>query len=110
MQCRAIFCATPEFGGLWTNADPGELTVDAHGLHMTGEMSLSVDFTAIRCVRMFRHCGLCRMIEVIHDEGTLFVAPIRGLFFCGCFAWVNFFKTGELFRLLSTEVPRVHAP
>ena len=109
MRCNAIFCGQPELGGLLMDASPCKLTVDVRGLHVSGETPLSVEFSTIRSVRMFRHKCLCRMIEIVHDGGTLFVAPIRGLFFWGKFAWVNFFKTGELFRLLSFEVRRVHS-
>ena len=108
--CDAIFCTHLEFGGFLMDASPGELTIDGSGLHLSGDTAVSVEFSTIRSVRMFRHKCLCRMIEIIHDGGTLFVAPIRGIFFWGKLAWINFFKAGELFQRLSGEVCRVHTP
>ena len=99
MQCKAIYSDQPELGGLMMDVSPGVLTLNGEKLVLEGERPVTVALAEIRSLRMFRHLCLCRMIEIVHDRGTLFVAPICGIFF-GVFAWVNFFGDSDLHILL----------
>ena len=48
---------------------------------------------------MFRLHGLGRVIEIDHRQGRLFLSVVRLMI--GQFAFIDFFKTGALFKQLS---------
>ena len=85
--------------GLKTNVLNGRAWLDNSGLHLEGPMSLDIPFRDVNRVKMFRLHGLGRVIEIDHRQGRLFLSVVRLMI--GQFAFIDFFKTGALFKQLS---------
>ena len=83
--------------GLQTQVQKGRLDLNDHSLvfRSSGDIT-SISINTIRSVGMFRLHGLSRVIRLDHDAGSTFLAVTRLMI--GQFAFVNFFKTGALFR------------
>jgi hypothetical protein len=57
----------------------------------------------ITSTRLFRLHGLGRVVQIDHSAGRLYIAVVRAMI--GQFAFINFFRTGDLFeRLQSTPL------
>jgi hypothetical protein len=62
-------------------------------------------FTSIQTVEMFRLHGLGRMIKLVCKDKTIIFLTVTWFSIAGYFAVINFFKTGELFRKLKSQIP-----
>jgi hypothetical protein len=85
--------------GLKTKALKGRAWLDDSGLHVEGPTSVEIPLRDIKQVKMFRLHGLGRVIQVDYVDGRLFLSVVRLMI--GQFAFINFFKTGALFKQLS---------
>jgi hypothetical protein len=86
--------------GLKTRVSKGEAWIDDAGLNIKGPTGSTVIARAdFQKAERFRLHGLARVIRVQHRGGLLFLAVVR--FMIGQFAFVNFFRTGELQKALS---------
>ncbi len=86
--------------GLKTHVLKGKAWVDSSGLHVEGPGGTSFVPTAnINEVEMFRLHGLGRVIRLDHQDGRLYLSVTRLMI--GQFAFINFFKTGELHKILA---------
>ena len=98
MATYKVFFYIGEELGLKTRALKGRAWLDDSGLHVEGPTNLSIPRSEVRQVEMFRLHGLGRVIQVDHTNGRLFVSVVRLMI--GQFAFINFFKTGDLFKKL----------
>jgi hypothetical protein len=89
--------------GVQTKVQKGRLHLDDHSFvfRSSGDVT-QVSINTIRSVSMFRLHGLSRVIRVDHDAGSTFLAVTRLMI--GQFAFVNFFKTGALFKKMQAMV------
>jgi hypothetical protein len=86
--------------GLQTRASKGEAWIDASGLNIKGpDDTILIPGANIQKVDMYRLHGLGRVIQVDHHNGRLFLSVIRLMI--GQFAFINFLRTGKLYRALS---------
>ncbi|WP_109486607.1 hypothetical protein [Occallatibacter savannae] len=85
--------------GLKTKVLKGRAWLDNSCLRVEGLTSLEISFRDVSRVKMFRLHGLGRVIEIDHRQGRLFLSVVRVMI--GQFAFINFFKTGALFKQLS---------
>lgn len=81
----------------------GVLSWQAQSLVITGQSPFVIPFASCVSVEMFRLYGLSRMIKLVCKDRTIFLAVIR-FSLGGYFASVNYFKTGELFERLKTQL------
>jgi len=98
MSYKVIYYRGPSIG-LRTRTRNGHLAVRGNSLTISGDDELSIPGGAIRDVELFRLHGLCRMLRIEHDRGTLFVTVVRFCLF-NWFALVNSFQTGRLHQEL----------
>jgi hypothetical protein len=77
----------------------GNAWIDAAGLHVEGSENFAIPGSQLATVELFRLYGLGRVIRVEHSQGRLFLSVIRLMI--GQFAFINFFKTGALYRELA---------
>jgi len=94
-----VFFHAGEELGLKTRAMKGRAWLDDAGLHVEASSAIRIARQDLRQVKMFRLHGLGRVIQVDHANGRLFLSVVRLMI--GQFAFINFFKTGELFEQLS---------
>ncbi len=99
-----VFFHVGEELGLKTRVLKGCAWLDDAGLHVEGPVSDTVGLQDLRSVRMFRLHGLGRVIQIDHANGRLYLAVVRLMI--GQFALINFFKTGQMFKDLSSVTNR----
>jgi hypothetical protein len=85
-----------------TKVDSGSAMLSDNALEITGKNPISIPFSSIKSVEMFRLHGLGRMIKLVHATGTLFLAVVRINLF-GYFVIINFFKAGKLHEQLKEK-------
>jgi hypothetical protein len=86
--------------GLKTRVSQGAAWIDSSGLNIKGpDGDIFFPAADINGVELFRLHGLGRVIRVDHQDGRLYVSVVRLMI--GQFAFINFFKTGELHTLLA---------
>jgi len=91
---KVFFHNGPEIG-LKTHVLKGTASIDLSGLNIqSSEGSSFIPSASINDAELFRLHGSMRVIRVEHQGGRLYLAVVR--FMIGQFAFVNFFKTGEL--------------
>jgi len=78
----------------------GHAWLDDSGLHIEGSDNFNIPVHAVQQVKLFRLHGLGRVIQIDHHGGRLFLSVVRLMI--GQFAFINFFKTGRLYKDLST--------
>lgn len=83
---------------LKTKVERGEAWLDDTGLHVSGPSEVIVLSEDLLAAELIRLHGLGRVIRVEHRQGQLFLSVVR--FMIGQFAFINFFKTGELHKEL----------
>ena len=86
-----------------TKVDSGSALLSDSALEIVGSNPISIPFSNMQTVEMFRLHGLGRMIKLVHTKGTLFLAVVRLNLF-GYFAINNFFKTGQLNKHLKEKL------
>jgi hypothetical protein len=84
----------------------GHAWLDEIGLHVDGQDSLQIPLSELQQVKLFRLHGLGRVIQLEHLHGRLFLSVTRLMI--GQFAFINFFKTGRLYKELLTSANRGH--
>jgi hypothetical protein len=90
--------------GLKTRVSRGTALVDSSGLNIKGPGgNIFVPARDIIEVELFRLHGTGRVVRVDHQGGRLYLSVTRLMI--GQFAFINFFKTGELHKLLAGLVP-----
>ena len=86
--------------GLKTRVSKGTAWIDASGLNIEGPSGSSlIPASDIKEAELFRLHGTTRVIRVDYAGGRVYLAAVR--FMIGQFASVNFFKTGELHKMLA---------
>lgn len=95
---KAFFHVGNELG-LKTRVLKGRTWLDDSGLHVEGSTSVDIPLHDIKQVKLFRLHGLGRVIQVDYANGRLFLSVVR--FMIGQFAFINFLKTGALFKQLA---------
>jgi hypothetical protein len=97
---RIFFHCGSDFD-LKTRVEKGEAWIDSLGLNIKGPAGdIVIKPHAIQKSELFRLHGLGRAIRVEHSKGILFLSVVRFMF--GQFALVNFFRTGELHKTLTS--------
>lgn len=99
MRYKIIYHAGRELS-IKTKVSSGTLTLHNDAASISGSTELTIPFSEVTSVEMFRLHGLGRMIKMVCKERTIFLTVVRINLF-GYFAIINFFKTGELFKSLS---------
>jgi hypothetical protein len=82
-----------------TKVKSGKALLTDKGLIVEGPTPLSIDFSSMTSVEMFRLHNTGRMLKIVSASGTLFLSVVRFNLF-GYFAMINFFRTGTLFEML----------
>jgi hypothetical protein len=103
MKYRVFFHRGNELG-LKTKVLKGYAWLDNSSLHVEGPESFDIPIDELRQATMFRLHGLGRVIQVEHRHGRLFLSVTRLMI--GQFAFINFFKTGQLYKELSALTNR----
>src|SRR5260370_39791599 len=83
-----------------TRVARGHAWVDDTGLHVKGPDEFTIPCSQLAGAELFRLHGLGRAIRVEHTQGRLFLAVV--LLMIGQFVFINFFKTGALYKELET--------
>ena len=97
---KVFYHQGPEIG-LKTHVLKGRAWIDASGLNIEGPgAALFIPASDLEEVELFRLHGSMRVIRVDHKGGRLYLAVVR--FMVGQFAFVNFFKSGELHKELAS--------
>jgi len=93
---------------LKTKVKSGNALLTDNSFEIRGPLPLSIEFSSIKSVEMFRLHNLGRMIKIDFSSGILFLSVVRFNFF-GYFAVINFLKTGALFEILKSAAERTAA-
>jgi hypothetical protein len=102
MSHRIFFHHGPDLG-LQTTAVKGRLDISGDVIAFRSARNVTnIPLKSVRAVSMFRLHGLSRVIRIDHDAGSTFFAVIRLMI--GQLAFVNFFKTGTVFRQIQTMI------
>ncbi len=96
-----VFYHAGEELGIKTRVHKGHAYFDESGLHVRGPESIDLSFGDIHEVTLFRLHGLGRVVKIDHASGRLFVSVVRLMI--GQFAFINFFKTGEVYERLRSR-------
>lgn len=107
MQYKVIFHIGNDIN-LKTKVDSGILMLQEDSLSISGSTNLTIPYTTVTRVEMFRLYGLGRMIKVICSDRTIFISVFR-LNLSGYFVFINFFKTGHLYDEIIKRIPMVAA-
>ena len=107
MRYRIVYHVGPELT-IKTKVRSGTLTLQDDAIRISGSSSLTIPFSEVISVEMFRLHGLGRMLKLICRERTVFLTVIRINCF-GYFVIINFFRAGELYEALKQRVGRVVA-
>jgi hypothetical protein len=99
-----VFFHVGEELGLKTGVSKGRAWLDDAGLNVEGPSGVTIPIDDFRSVSMFRLHGLGRVIQIDHVNGRLYVSVVRLMI--GQFAFINYFKTGHLFKDLSSVANR----
>lgn len=85
--------------GLKTRVNKGQAWLDSAGLHIEGPEEFTVSSEDMVETELFRLHGLGRVVRLDYRGGRLFIAVVRLMI--GQFAFINFFKTGALYKHLA---------
>ena len=89
-----------------TRVSSGTLTVQDDAVSISGSSALTIPFSEVTAVEMFRLHGLGRMIKLACPRRTVFLTVFRLNLF-GYFAVINYFRAGELYENLRRKVRKV---
>ena len=103
MRYKIIYHIGPEFT-VKTKASSGTLTIEDDAACISGASVLTIPFSEVTSIEMFRLHGLGRVIKMVCTEGTIFLTVVRLNLF-GFFVIINFFKAGELYEALKRKIP-----
>jgi hypothetical protein len=73
--------------------------------YISGSSPLTIPFSDVTSVEMFRLHGLGRMLKLVCKERTVFLTVVR-VNLCGYFVIINFFRAGELYESLKRRVQK----
>jgi|GEM_PF-4422590 len=104
MRCKIIYHVGRELT-LKTKVCSGVVTFQSESVCILGASTLTIPFSSITTVEMFRLNGLGRMIKLVFAENTIYLSAVRLNLF-GYFVVGNFFKTGELYESLKGRIPK----
>jgi hypothetical protein len=85
---------------LKTTVLKGHAWLDDSGLQVEGPEGFNIPICDLQEVKLFRLHGLGRVIQIEHLHGRLFLSVTRLMI--GQCAFINFFKTGSLYKQLSS--------
>jgi hypothetical protein len=107
MPYRIIYHVGPELS-VKARADSGTLTLLDDAICISSSSPLTIPFSDVTSVEMFRLHGLGRMLKLVCTERTVFLTVVRINLF-GYFVIINFFRAGELYEALKQRVQKVVA-
>ncbi len=88
-----------------TRADSGMLTLQDDAIRIASSSPLTIPFSDVTSVEMFRLHGLGRMLKLVCKERTVFLTVVRLNLF-GYFVIINFFRAGKLYETLKQRVQK----
>jgi hypothetical protein len=91
-----------------TKVSSGTLTFQDESLCISGTSALTIPFSSVTSVDMFRLHGLGRMIKMVCNERTIYLTVVRLNLF-GYFVIINFFRAGELYESLKRKIRKIDA-
>jgi len=101
MKYKVFFHRGTELG-LKTRVNKGQAWLDAAGLHIEGPEGFTIANDDMVEAELFRLHGLGRTIRLDYRGGRVFLGVVRLM--VGQFAFINFFKTGALYKELDAIV------
>jgi hypothetical protein len=104
MRYKIIYHVGPELS-IKTRVSAGTLTVQDDAACISGSSPLTIPFSDVTSVEMFRLHGLGRMLKLVCKERTVFLTVVRVNLF-GYFVIINFFRAGELYESLKRRVQK----
>ena len=107
MRYKIIYHVGPELS-IKTRADSGTLTLQDDAICISSSSPLTIPFSDVTSVEMFRLHGLGRMLKLVCKERAVFLTVVRINLF-GYFVIGNFFRAGKLYELLKKRVRGVVA-
>jgi hypothetical protein len=107
MRYKVIYHVGPEMS-LKTKVSSGTLTWQDGAICISGSSQLTIPFTEVTDVEMFRLHGLGRMLKLVCKERTVFLTVVRINLF-GYFVIINFFGAGKLYESLRQRVGKFDA-
>jgi hypothetical protein len=107
MKYKVFFHRGDELS-LKTRVSKGRAWLDNAGLHIDGQDRFTISSRDILEAELFRLHGLGRVIRIEHRGGRLFLSVVRLMI--GQFAFINFFQTGILQKLLASVAEQRSGP
>jgi hypothetical protein len=107
MRYKVIYHVGTELT-LKTRVSSGTLTFQDEAVSISGSAPLTVPYSEMVSVEMFRLHGLGRMIKLVCKERMIFLTVVRINLF-GYFVIINFFRAGELYESFKKRVRGVVA-
>jgi hypothetical protein len=101
---KVIYHVGPEFT-IKTKVNSGILTVQEEGVSISGPSDVTVPFSSVTNLEMFRLHGLARIIKMVCKDRTIFLTVVRLNLF-GYFVIVNVFRAGELYEALKRKITK----
>ncbi len=93
---------------LKTRVSSGSLIFQDEAASISGSSPLTIPFSEIINVEMFRLHGLGHMIKLVCKERTIFLTVVRINLF-GYFLIISFFRAGELYETFKQRVRKIVA-
>jgi len=107
MRYKVIYHVGTELT-LKMRVNSGSLTFQDEAASISGSAPLTIPYSEMVSVEMFRLHGLGRMIKLVCKERTIYLTVVRINLF-GYFIIINFFRAGELYESLKKRVRGVVA-
>jgi hypothetical protein len=107
MRYKVIYYVGTELT-IKTKVSSGSLTFQDEMVSISDSEPLTIPYSEMVSVEMFRLHGLGRMIKLVCKERTIFLTVVRINLF-GYFVFINFFRAGELYESLKKRVSGVMA-
>lgn len=99
MRRYKVFFHQGEEIGIKTHVRRAEVLV-SDSILLIQDTDISIPLQTISETKLFRLHGLGRVIQIDHTQGRLFLSVVRLMI--GQFAFINFWRTGELYELLKS--------
>jgi hypothetical protein len=102
MRYRVIYHVGRELT-MKTRVSSGSLTIQDDVISISASSPVTIPFSEIVSVEMFRLHGLGRMIKLACKERTIFLTVVR-INLWGYFIVINFFRARELYETIKKRV------
>jgi hypothetical protein len=107
MHYRIVYHVGTELS-IKTRVESGTLTLRDDAICIRGSSPLTIPFSEVTSVEMFRLHGLGTMLKLVCKERIVFLTVVRINLF-GYFVIINFFRARELYEAIKHRLDEVVA-